>query len=218
MTARTIAIGDIHGCARALDVLLAALDPQPADTLITLGDYVDRGPNSRAVLDQLVALIDRCVLIPLRGNHEILLLDSLIDAAAFKFWLECGGVATLDSYGGDLKNIPPEHLVFLQGLRPFYETETHMYLHANYDADLPLAETPDMLLYWEHVCTRMPRPHRSGKTAIVGHTPQASGNILDLGFLKCIDTYCFGGGWLTALDVGSGKIWQTNEDSELREA
>ena len=60
------------------------------------------------------------------------------------------------------------------------------------------------------------RPHVSGKTAVVGHTPQRGGEVLDLGFLKCIDTFCNGGRWLTALDVTSGRVWQANNRGELR--
>jgi serine/threonine protein phosphatase 1 len=62
----------------------------------------------------------------------------------------------------------------------------------------------------------LPGRHCSGKTAVVGHTPQVTGEILDLGYLVCIDTYCVGGGWLTALDVDSGQVWQANRAGELR--
>jgi len=61
-----------------------------------------------------------------------------------------------------------------------------------------------------------PAPHRSGTVAIVGHTPQKSGQTLDLGFLKCIDTFCQGGGWFTALEVDGGKVWQANLRGELQ--
>src|SRR4029453_4765190 len=74
MPGRTIAIGDIHGCAAALGALVAAIEPTADDTLVALGDYVDRGPNSRGVLDELLALAKRCRLVPLLGNHEIMLL------------------------------------------------------------------------------------------------------------------------------------------------
>ena len=56
----------------------------------------------------------------------------------------------------------------------------------------------------------------SGKIAIVGHTPQKHGDILDLGYLKCIDTFCHGGGWLTALDVDAGRVWQANMAGQMR--
>jgi serine/threonine protein phosphatase 1 len=63
----------------------------------------------------------------------------------------------------------------------------------------------------------VPARHCSGKVAVVGHTPQKSGEVLDLGYLKCIDTFCHGGGWLTALEVGTGKVWQANRAGEVRE-
>jgi len=61
-----------------------------------------------------------------------------------------------------------------------------------------------------------PGPHESGKTVIVGHTSQKSGEVLDLGHLKCIDTFCHGGGWLTALEVGTEGVWQADRAGELR--
>src|SRR3954470_13748102 len=99
MAARTIAIGDVHGCADALAALLDAVAPDPADTVVMLGDYVDRGPDSRRVLDRLVALAGRCKLVPLLGNHDELLLDALADLDALPRWLKLGGTDTLRSYG-----------------------------------------------------------------------------------------------------------------------
>jgi len=74
-----------------------------------------------------------------------------------------------------------------------------------------MAEQPVGMLRWESLRDMTPGPHDSGKAVIVGHTAQKSGDILDLGHLKCIDTYCYGGGWLTALDVRSGEVWQANQ-------
>src|SRR5438105_4342673 len=124
MVARTFAIGDFHGCAAALAALLEAVRPGPNDTLVTLGDYIDRGPDSRGVLDQLIALAGRCRLVPLLGNHEELLLAARSDAWSLEFWLACGGRATLASYGQGvgLGAIPHEHWGFLEGCRKVYET------------------------------------------------------------------------------------------------
>jgi serine/threonine protein phosphatase 1 len=218
MTKRTIAIGDIHGCSVALRTLIDAIDLQPDDTLVTLGDYVDRGPDSRGVLDELIALVDRCELVPLLGNHDLMLLQSMTSREVFEFWLACGGTTTLDSYGGSLENIPAEHLVFLRGLRPFYETDRHIFVHANYIAELPIEQTSEDVLLWQHVPAIPPGKHLSGKTVIVGHTPQGNGCVLDLGHLRCIDTYCFGGGWLTALDVDTDEAWQADQEGQLRHA
>jgi serine/threonine protein phosphatase 1 len=99
MAGRTVAIGDVHGCSVALAALLGALGPTANDTIVTLGDYIDCGPDSRGVLDQLLALGERCRLVPLLGNHEEMLLGALRDRSMLKNWLDCGGVETLASYG-----------------------------------------------------------------------------------------------------------------------
>jgi len=67
---RTLAIGDVHGCLRAFETLLAEVDPQPDDVLVTLGDYVDRGPNTKGVLDRMVSLAERCRCLHLKGNRN----------------------------------------------------------------------------------------------------------------------------------------------------
>ena len=100
MSGRIIAISDIHGCLAALQAVLAALDPRPEDTIVTLGDYVDRGPDARGVLELLIALGKQTRLVPLLGNHDETMLDicrGRTDLLAD--WLLFGGDATLASYG-----------------------------------------------------------------------------------------------------------------------
>lgn len=218
MPGRTIAIGDIHGCAKALARLIEAINPTADDRIVALGDYIDRGPDTPGVIDLMFDLIDRCEVIPLLGNHELMLLDAFESEEVLEFWQSVGGDATLASYGGSLDQIPPHHNVFYRGLKRHHETDSHLFVHANYDAELSLEQQPDRLLLWEHVVHTLPAPHVSGKTAIVGHTPQGSGEVLDLGHIICIDTYCVGGGWLTALDVDHGEIWQADRDGKLRDA
>ncbi|MGO8753233.1 MAG: metallophosphoesterase family protein [Thermoguttaceae bacterium] len=215
MPPRTIAIGDIHGCSAAFAAILAAIDIQPDDTLITLGDYVDRGIDSKGVLDQLIELESRCHLIPLMGNHEEMMLGARGGKSDFNFWMACGGIATLDSYGstGQLRLIRRDHFAFLERLRPYHETETHFFVHANYAPNLPLDKQSSEMLFWRPL-TIPPGPHFSGKVAIVGHTPQKTRAIWDLGYAKCIDTGCGHGGLLTALDIGSGQIWQVDEEGD----
>src|SRR5690349_1628241 len=140
MSGRTIAIGDIHGCLDALNALLDAIGPDPADTLITLGDYIDHGPDSRGVLDRLIGVAEGCRLVPLLGNHEELLFKALADVTAMGGWLRNGGVDTLRSYGwrpGGLRSaladwIPQPHRKFLAGCRNFHETGTHIFVHAGF--------------------------------------------------------------------------------------
>ena len=218
-TPRTIAIGDVHGHAIALESLVLAIEPQPDDTLVFLGDYVDRGPDSRGVLNQLIELGERFKVVNLMGNHEESMLAARTRESNLEFWLSpiCGGEATLQSYGPalDLSLIPPEHIQFLEGLRRYHETNTHFYIHANYAPNWRLEEHNSRTALWLDL-KDIPRPHYSGKIAVVGHTPQTDGKILDLGYLKCIDTGCGFGGFLTALEVADGRIWQVDEHGELR--
>ena len=217
-TPRTIAIGDIHGCSAALEALLDAIGPRPEDTIVTLGDYIDRGPDSRGVLDRLIALSHQCRLVPLLGNHDRMLLDVRSGKYPIGWLLDMGGTPTLDSYGCgyDLDLIPDEHCGFLGGCLPFHDTPTHILVHANYDPELPMAEQSVGMLLWQSLRDMPPGPHVSRKTAIVGHTSQKGGEILDLGHVKCINTYCYGGGWLTALDVKTGEVWQVDREGNPR--
>ena len=110
----------------------------------------------------------------------------------------------------------PKHFRFLESCVDYYETPTHLFLHANYKPHIAVQQLDLHTLRWLSLRDYIPdAPHVSGKTAILGHTPQAE--ILDLEYLKCIDTGCCNGGWLTALDIDSGCIWQANEKGELRE-
>jgi serine/threonine protein phosphatase 1 len=224
MAGRTIAIGDIHGCPDALAALVDAVAPSPSDTVVLLGDYIDRGPNSRGVLDRLIVLGSRCQLIPLLGNHEEALLDALRAPGSLRRWLTLGGADTLRSYGwspgGPRRALadwfPKAHQEFLTSCRSYYETPSHLFVHAGYVPELALAEQPGLALRWRVTDAATAVPHCSGKVAVVGHTPQPSGEVLDLGFLVCIDTNCARGGWLTAMDVGTGRVWQADRSGRLR--
>ncbi len=226
MPSRTIAIGDIHGCSQALETLLGAIEPGSEDVIIALGDYVNRGPDSNGVLERLMALEGQCTFVPILGNHDQRLLDARAGLPqAFSIWMRMGGSATLSSYGarpgpvtrGELARIPDSHLSFLERCRPYHETDTHIFVHSKYNPELPMDKQPTWLLRWESLRDGTPGPHVSGKTVISGHSSQKTGEILDLGHLVCIDTYGYGGGWLTALDVHSRHVWQANQRGQLRQ-
>jgi serine/threonine protein phosphatase 1 len=218
MPGRTIAIGDIHGCAAALAKLIEAVAPHPDDTIVTLGDYVDRGPDSRQVLDQLIALKDRCRLVPLLGNHDEAMLAVLSGEETLEYWMMIGGEPTLQSYGfaGSLDVFPEEHVEFLKSCLPYFETDSHFFVHANYDPRLALERQDRISLRWLSLWDHNPGPHISHKVAVLGHTAQPRGEYLYLGYLICIDTGCCYGDWLTALDVENGQVWQVNQQGELR--
>jgi serine/threonine protein phosphatase 1 len=216
---RTLAIGDIHGCLNALDLLLARVDLRADDRLIALGDYVDRGPDSRGVLDRLIRLHEAGQLIALRGNHDAMMLDAR-KARGRSLWLAVGGCETLSSYGVAfpdafrITDIPDRHWRFLEeDLVDWHEIDTHFFVHAGVYYDIPLAEQPEDVLLWEKLAD--PLPHVSGKVMVCGHTKQPSGVPLNLGHAICIDTGIYEpDGWLTCLDVRTGQYWQANQRGE----
>jgi serine/threonine protein phosphatase 1 len=213
-----MAIGDIHGCLTAFESLLSTIDVRADDTLVTLGDYVDRGPGSKEVLEKLMALQNECNLITLRGNHEQMMLQARHDVEAEKYWRLYGGNETLTSYGVSqtLEDVPASHWEFLvERCVDYWESETHFFVHANAYADLPLSDQPDYMLFWESF--GHPAPHSSGKIMVCGHTSQKSGLPFNVGHAVCIDTWVYGKGWLTCLDTQSGLVYQANQAGQQRQ-
>jgi serine/threonine protein phosphatase 1 len=218
---RHLAIGDIHGCNIALKALLECVQLESDDVVITLGDYVNRGPGSCAVIETLIELAEQYTVYCLRGNHELMLMDAKENPIKFAMFLGVGGDNTLESYRLDGHDeefpdlIPAEHWDFFeQHLLPYFETETHFFVHAGAYAEIPLADQPEFMLYWEK--WNDPPKHDSGKIMVCGHTSQKSGLPLFNGNAVCIDTWACGGGWLSCLHAESGKIWQANQDGETR--
>lgn len=217
---RILAIGDIHGCSIALRTLLDVVKPGSDDILVTLGDYVDRGPDSRGILDTLISLEKTTQLKPIIGNHEILFLDALLEEVDRDAWLRVGGRETLLSYGSQdgqitWDKVPQDHIDFLSNrcLR-YWESATHLFVHANANAVFPLSEQSDDWLFWTRFEDSY--PHVSGKIMICGHTAQKNGSPAVRSYAICLDTWAYGGGWLSCLDVGSGEIVQANQAGEVR--
>jgi serine/threonine protein phosphatase 1 len=217
---RLFAIGDIHGSSIALAKLIEAIDPQSEDTIVVLGDAIDCGADSKGVLDQLITLANRCHLVALLGNHEGMLLKALDSPSEFKRWLADGGEQTLRSYSSAIRPgpevIPAEHIRFIRGFRSYFETPDFIFVHAGCDPNLQMDRQSAEMLRWASVLPARMVPHVSGKVVIAGHTRQKSGEVLDLGFLKILDTDSFGGGFLTALEVHTGQIFQANQLDQLR--
>jgi serine/threonine protein phosphatase 1 len=221
MPSRVIAIGDIHGCAPALRAVVDEIKLERDDTLVILGDCIDRGPDSRGVIEQVMALRERCHLVCILGNHEEMMLNVLENRPQPDDWLACGGTATVASYrdpNGKQGSIPHEHEDFIRGWGDCYETASHFFVHASYEPDRPLSQQHWKSLRWHSLRDWVPEPHVSGKIAIVGHTSLKDGEILDEGHLVCIDTFCWGGGWLTAFEPTTGQLWQADRDGRLRQS
>lgn len=217
---RLLAIGDIHGCLTAFETLLLALQLHPTDQLVALGDYVDRGPDSRRVLDRVILLHELGRLIPLRGNHELMMLRAREDWRDEEFWRGHGGNEALASYApldrsGRLNDVPDRHWKFMAATCVnHYETERHIFVHAGVHPFFDLHCQTEEELFWRAITDR--GQHKSGKTVICGHSMQRSGRPLNFGHTICIDTGVYSDGWLTALDVNSGKYWQANQKGEPR--
>lgn len=217
---RLLAIGDIHGCATALRTLLDEVNPQAGDTVITLGDYINKGPDSKTTVDILVQLFKQGLLIPLLGNHELKLLTARKKNRAKVGSKILVDQQTLSSYGNGqsrlgLDSIPEEHWNFLeQHCRKWVETEEYIFVHATLDPDKLLPNQSEQVLFWNKL--NHPKPHISGKVVVCGHTPQRSGNPLNLGHTICLDTAASRGQWLTCLDLYSGQIWQANQLGKIR--
>ena len=218
---RNIAIGDIHGSAVALHTLLETLNIAD-DRLIFLGDYIDRGPHSQQVLSTLLELSANQNHIFLRGNHDEWLLRARTEKRWFKTWLGegVGGKETLHSYGASsfdasaLSFIPDAHFVFLESTRLFFQTEDAIFVHASISWQKPEENDPQQLLwaFFNDIA-----PHPSGKRIVCGHTSQPRGLPFDKGYAVCIDTCCYGGGWLTALDTDSDEVIQANNRGQTRQ-
>lgn len=214
------AIGDIHGCFTALKTAFESAGVKSTDTVIFLGDYIDRGPQSKETIDWILQKSKEYNFITLRGNHEIMMLEARSKPYTMEHWLFFGGSQTLFSYGFEddysdwTEKIPAEHWDFLSNTQPFYEYENFIFVHAGLTSGISLQEQSDDSIYWTH---RMdPSPYSENKIILCGHTPRKDGNIANFGHTVCIDTFAFGGQWLSLLDVTSGKFRQGNQKGETR--
>jgi serine/threonine protein phosphatase 1 len=175
---KIFAIGDVHGCFDKLQVLMEKIPVDLAqDTLVFIGDYIDRGPNSIEVVDFLANLNKRQPgIIFLKGNHEDMLEKYLNGTDRFTYLLN-GGQRTLDSYlrkpvPSELYPIPPDHLKFYQSLKLYYETNEYIFVHAGLRPGVPLEsqETEDLLWIRDRF---IHTKYDFGKRVIFGHTPLA---------------------------------------------
>ncbi len=214
---RLLVIGDIHGHHSALASLLDWIDVAPDDTVITLGDHISGGPNSKGVIDELLNLKKRARLISLLGNHELLMRGALQTQEHYGDWLKRGGHSILASYGNcSLTGIPATHWNFIKSCRRFYEDKRFIFVHGIVDPTLPMKDQSDDKLFREKLTGNL--NHCSGKTIICGHTPQRKGVPLRHKGVICIDTDIKGSGWLTCLEPTTGRYWQINPRGKRRKA
>lgn len=208
------AIGDIHGSSLALDMLLSVIPLGENDTVVTLGDYPDRGLDTPGVFERLLRLEKECHLVALRGNHDEMMLHARTSREAQDVWEINGGLSTLEEYGS-LRTIPKSHWQFLENsCVDYWECETHFFVHGSVYPNIPLWEQPTYKLHWGSFNDA--QPHESGKVMVCGHTSQKDGLPNNKGYTVCIDTYAYATGWLSCLDVERGAVWQTNQRQQMR--
>jgi len=177
----TYVIPDIHG---RYDLLCSALGKITAHAggeagiIVAIGDYVDRGPQSKEVIDRLLTGIGGgWRLVALKGNHDVLMVQGLRDPAKHSCWLERGGEATLASYGGDPVAVPEAHIAWLDQL-PLMHVDAHrLYVHAGVDPAIPLDRQTEATLLWK----RYPEGYTRGLGelhVVHGHDNDPEGPLL----------------------------------------
>lgn len=236
----SFAIGDIHGCFYTLLDLMNKLRLESGDKVIFLGDYIDRGPHSRLVLDYLIDIVDQKNIIALMGNHERMCVDSYNGSAHWgQVWMQNGGGATVDSYDerpeeertsrppanlGDeesmeararwyesLPQVSKEHIAWMADLPTAYETDDFFFVHAGIDPEEPLEEQTEQDLLWiRNQFVTYAFP--LPKRVVFGHTPFEKAQILSnkIG----IDTGCVYGGKLTAINLDSMTLIQAEKNDK----
>jgi serine/threonine protein phosphatase 1 len=197
------AIGDIHGCLEPLRRLMDQIHVSEMDEVVFIGDYVDRGPDSKGVIDYLLTLQGRYTF--LMGNHERMFLDFLQGKERALF-LYNGGEATLESYGG-VGNIPASHLAFLNRLVLYYETDDYLFVHGGIRPGIPIQDQDPKDLLWIRE-EFYAYPGRYAKTVVFGHTPMRE--VLMEEDRIGIDTACVYGNKLTCLILPSRQVIQVS--------
>lgn len=205
-----IAIGDIHGCAASNEALLLTLDEKYEDkpTYVFLGDYTDRGPNSKRAVEQLIAFEVDHECIFLRGNHDQMLLDAY-ENNEWDLWLANGGNTTLRNYDSEAGkfNLPTDHYEFFKSTTLYWETEDYFFVHGGLNPAMTIKENlqddyerEQFLWQRDHVHARR---NKWEKTVVFGHTPVKKPLVRDN--MIGIDTGCVyarrGFGVLTAVTL-----------------
>ncbi len=224
MTMSIYVVGDIHGCYEEMVSLLDALSLSPADQLVFLGDYVDRGPDSKAVLSYLVELRSRSgqEVVFLKGNHEDMLLSYLgLPGNYGDMFLFNGGWATLASYGisanhgaPDLlrSRMPESHIDFLMGLKSYYLQDPYLCVHGGIHPAKSLGEQSEEEMLWiRHEFIR--NRHRLPYTVLFGHTPFEE-VLFDLPFKVGLDTGLVYGNSLSCLELSEKVLFQIQRGSK----
>jgi serine/threonine protein phosphatase 1 len=180
----TYVIPDIHGRDDLHCEGLAGISAHSGGdggVIVTIGDYVDKGPASRQVVERLLSgVAGGRRLVALKGNHDAMMVAALRDPSQMASWIEKGGDAALASYGGDPAAVPPSHLAWLDGLLLMHVDHHRIYVHAGVDPALPLDQQSEATLLWK----RYPKGFSGGygeRHVVHGHDNFPEGPLLHEG-------------------------------------
>jgi len=218
MSPKTFVIGDVHGCAEELKILLHQLPLDHESTLIFLGDYVDRGPDSKGVIDTLLNVSELYKVITLKGNHEAMFEDYLLkprDSVAASNFILNGGSSTLASYSEDgVKfTVPSAHREFLSKLLICHSTEKYFFVHAGVPPGFTFTEPFDPKTQHQMLWIRsvfLDSKEQWAKIVVHGHTPVKEPEVLP--YRINLDTGCVFGRHLTAYDITNKKFYSVNRN------
>jgi serine/threonine protein phosphatase 1 len=201
---RYIAITDIHGELEKLENVLSKIETRPDDIFVFLGDYIDRGPDSKGVVEKVIEISKKNKTITLIGSHEYALLHAKSDDYYnYLFW-NYGGPATVKSYGGKFENILKIHGDFFRNLKFYYQTKDYFFVHAGIDPKYSLEEQCETdFVYIRSAFYR--NKHNLPQKIIFGHTEFDAPLVQDDKI--CIDLGCgkYKNAKLCALILDNGR-------------
>ncbi|MFC2086802.1 metallophosphoesterase family protein [Bacteroidota bacterium] len=221
MESKIYAIGDIHGCIRPFRVLLEdEIRPGKDDKIILLGDYVDRGSDSKAVVDYIIELQkNEYDIIPLKGNHEVMLLESTRSEISLLNWLYNGGGETLKSYDiYSIAELDKVYIDFYNNLPYYYSLGDYYFVHAGFNDDIENPFEDKYHMIWKYR-EKYDHPVFKNKTIVHGHFPvrkikiteNEKNNSTDINVDSgCVYTETEGYGMLSAIELNSMQIFSVN--------
>lgn len=213
------AIGDVHGCADELRALIQKLPLKRDSLVIFLGDYIDRGPDSRGVVDTILELRQYCRTVCLLGNHELMLREFLdgSDSRRVARFIYNGGSATLASYADDdgVFVMPEEHREFFDSLLYHYVHGEHLFVHAGIPNGIDDVDDIDLEKHGEEMVwmRRSPGTPEPNFSKIVVHGHSAIHDIDIQPRRINLDTACVYGRHLTALELKTMQTWQVERST-----
>lgn len=226
------AIGDIHGELVKLDALLAQLDPRlkPDDLIVFIGDYIDRGPDSRGVIERVIELKESRFVVALRGNHEQMMLDAYryfhpvqgekrLDFEFASMWFYNGAHQTLDSYptseGSWTQRIPESHWKFVRSTEMEFVYRNYHFVHAGVvPSNFKWTEQVDPRLWIREGFLESKQDF--GEIVVFGHTPMKNGQPIFMPNKIGIDTGAVFGGPLTAILIDQHQPYRPEEIEVLQ--